>query len=754
MFASYRSGLAISFGAILPAAMIVAIIDGLLTGSNEAIIPLLGLWSIVAVPAALLVGLAIGATRATWAGAAPSKLLRRLREDLEFDRAVFAGLASGLVVAVVFALVAGRLADVFVGDLRTHSGGWFEIALLGIAVVSALVTLILSRIIRWISRKLTAEVALSPPLLVVVVVGFAAAAAAGAWLVVLAPTDPSSAAFAATVPVIAIALLGAAYGPLDQLRLSVPRRPTIVAILTVVVAGLPLVTLRAVPSVQVSVAVIDRSAIGSLVDQLRTRLDHDDDGFSAFFGGPDCDDDLGRVHPNATEIPGNGIDDNCFGGDAAVEPSTADPPVAAQPPAPLQRRNLLIVFVDSLRFDRLGVAGYRRDGKSLTPRIDGFAAEAVVFRKAFAQAPATLRSAPSFLGSRYPSQLAVDRPYADYPTILDSNDLLFEVLQASGFTTLGQSSHFYFCDDERYPRVCDKFPRRMRSNVLQGADEWDNTGAVDIAPSNADVAGPRIVAKTVARLEELSTSARPFAMLVHLFDPHSTYMPHAEWPITERGERGLAQKYDYEIAFEDQMVGRILDALERTGLAKTTVVALVSDHGEAFGAHAIAGERLFFHGHSLYRELLHVPLMFRVPELPGRVVDDVVELVDLAPTICALFGIPPARSWIGRSLLPLMRGQPLSAKPAFAELIPAPWWNHEMKSMVSSDGTRHVLYRVTDRRWEIYDLVNDPDEKIDISRTDPRAEDLKAELRRWIDGPLVAGGGSCMKCTAERRSAR
>jgi arylsulfatase A-like enzyme len=403
-------------------------------------------------------------------------------------------------------------------------------------------------------------------------------------------------------------------------------------------------------------------------------------------------------------------------------------------------KNVLVIFVDTLRFDRLGISGYQRDGKSLTPRLDAFAQQSIVFGHAYAQAPNTPRSVPSFLTSRYPSQVKVDKKFKNYATVLDDNDTLFEVLRAGGFRTVGESSHFYFCDRKQHPESCGGVVSWMKSNITQGADEWDNSGALNIPESNHDIAGPRIVEKTLARLGELAKADTKFAMIVHLFEPHSTYMKHEGFTYTARGTAALVEKYDYEIAYEDALIGQLLDALDTTGLAKTTTVVVMTDHGEAFGAHIVAGKPAFFHGDTLYRELTNVPLMFRVPGAPPCKRDDVVQLIDVAPTIAALFGVAPARTWQGRSLVPALACKPLPPLPAFSELLPAPEWDHEAKAMVTADGKHHVYYRISDSKWEIYDLAADPGEKTNRAEA-PGAKELQQALVQWIEGPLAAGGG-------------
>lgn len=786
----YRSGLATGLGVGLLAGLILAIVDLIHTGGGVGFVPaLFGLWSLLALPFALFVGVVLGAGNAQWGPGWIRRGFARLSEDPELDRSVYSMLFTVVVLCGILAIAIAILSLGLVANVNRKPVGALLLggAVVGILPIFALAALPLYRGVRfankvalmWFAGPAVVAIGLATYKLgkyggAAVAVGLVAlrvqpfAKLSRVLLMLVVPTvlgltvGPKlvmkrvdldwealnlwSLIMPALLPLVAIAIGVVAFGPAAKLRERIPRRGVLALGGALFATVLPLVGLRG-PSEATQAAITERSFVGSrMIGVLRKLVDRDGDGYSAFFGGPDCDDGDAAVYPGATEVPGNGKDDNCVGGDAKIEaeapktnPTTPVDAGVAAAPALAGGKNVIVIFIDTLRYDRLGVSGYQRDGKSLTPRIDAFAKQAVVFDKAFAQAPNTPRSVPSFLTSRYPSQVKVDKVFKAYPSVLDDNDTLFEAMKGGGFTTVGESSHFYFCDRKKYPDTCGDVVSWMNSNMTQGADLWDNAGAENIPGSNKDIAGPRIVQKTKAKLDELAKADTKFAMLVHLFEPHSTYMTHDGFEITERGTASLAQKYDYEIAYEDKLIGELLDHLDQTGLAATTTVVLMADHGEAFGVHKFAGEQMFFHGQTLYRELIHVPLMFRVPGATPRVAHDVVQMIDLAPTIAALFGVTPPASWVGRSLVPALANQPLEPKPAFAELLRAPDWDHEGKSMVTADGKRHVFFRISDSRWEIYDLEADPDEKTNIADSDPNANALQEQLAAWMEGPLAAG---------------
>jgi len=769
--------MATGVGVTLASALLLSIVDVVHTGGGA--LAVLGSWAVIALPMGLGLGAVLAAGNGMWGLGWVRRFCKRLSTDRELDHKVAAIAISCALLGGMLVLVIAKASIGLVGDVQRKTigalllgvvvvaivpvlalgaiplyklirlaGGVKHLAFFGVALALIVVAILVAGRAAGLALGVLAVAikvpAIGPiPRVLLLVVGAMAAGVAGAGILIYTQLDYQALNLAslllpALLPLIAI-VIGVAASTTGALS-KLPARGILAVISVVGAVGIAYVGLGS-PSVETRDLVIERSYLGSrLIPMLRKLRDRDGDGYSAFFGGPDCDDRDADVNPAATEIAGNGKDDNCLGGDAIKEappPAVPDAGVATPPVSTVSGgKNVLVIFVDTLRYDRLGVAGYKRDGKSLTPRLDAFAAQSVVFEKAYAQAPNTPRSVPSFLGSRYPTQLDLDidrGKKTNYPALKDGNELLFEVLKPAGFKTIGETSHFYFCDRVRSPDSCPDVVSWMKSNIQQGADEWDNGGALNIPESNRDVAGPRVIKKTTKKLQELAKADTKFAMLVHLFEPHSTYVEHDGYPITERGTASLAQKYDYEIAVVDKRIGEILDALEETKLAATTTVIVMSDHGEAFGVHTVAGQQMYFHGQTLYRELLHVPLIFRVPGVTPRVANDVVMLLDLSPTIAALFGVKPPASWQGRSLVPAIDGKPLDPKPAFAELVPVPDWDHESRSMFTADGQRHVLFDLS--KWEIYDLAADPDEKDNVAGKDADADKLKGQVTSWIERP-------------------
>lgn len=728
----YADSLAAAVVAALVAGLAVAAIDIVLAsgrgqGGAGALVPVvLGLYAWPALAAGVFAGLVGAAFRATFGDGALGRSWRRLRDDRDTDGRVAAVLLAAGAAAGVYALFAATAARILVADVERQSVGAL---LLGAVVamvlpVFAAVGLIAYRAFRPIGRRVP-RLGPLPGSAVLLVCALVLGVAAVLWVIFnrldWRALDLGLYVLVAGFAIAMLAWLVLWRGPITGLRQRLPRRGLLAALAAAVALVLPLLVLRGAPGPQAALLLDEHSSgARTLAGIGRALVDRDGDGFSAFLGGPDCDDGNPNVHPDAQEVFDNGIDDNCVGGDRSRPAEVAsDPEPEPDSDFRIAGGNVLVIAIDTLRADRLGIAGYRRDERSLTPRLDRLAGESIWFTRAWAQAPNTPRSFPSMFASLYPSQVKVDKDFANYPQVADENLLLWEVLRDAGLHTTGFSSHFYFTEER---------------GIRQGFAAYDNEGALDIAGSNKDIAAPRIVPRAVQAMEDLAGSGERFAMFVHLFEPHSTYVKHDEFPITERKIPGLIQKYDYEIAYVDRWIGTLLDALEQSGLADDTIVVVMSDHGEAFGGHRVAGQKMFFHGQTLYDELLRVPLLLRVPGVAGQRIDDPVALIDVAPTLTDLLGLESPGDWVGRSLEPLVLGEELPARPVYGELLPAPSWNHAWKMMVTGDGRHKVIYRLSDKRFEVYDLQADDQEQTDLHRDQPELTGtLKDALIEWIE---------------------
>jgi arylsulfatase A-like enzyme/Flp pilus assembly protein TadD len=286
------------------------------------------------------------------------------------------------------------------------------------------------------------------------------------------------------------------------------------------------------------------------------------------------------------------------------------------------RPSIVLVTLDTVRADRMGFLGSRR---RLTPNLDALAERSVVFTHAYAQAPLTNPSHATILSGTYPQlNLVNDFGVPMAPGL----PYLPEILHASGYVTGAfVSSHVLSPSDA---------PGFGRGFEVYDAGMDDRRSAAVV------------VARATAWLGQQAAAA-PFFLWVHLYDAHAPYEP----PEPFRS-RHATEPYDGAIEYADSEVGHLLAELGTMGRLNDAVLAVMSDHGEAFGEH---GERQ--HGYLLYDETIRVPLLIRLPEErpSGRRVDTMVGLVDLAPTLLEIVGLPVPAAMQGASLLP-PAGQP------------------------------------------------------------------------------------------------
>ena len=388
------------------------------------------------------------------------------------------------------------------------------------------------------------------------------------------------------------------------------------------------------------------------------------------------------------------------------------PPPAAAPATGGEPRNLLIVTIDTLRADRVGAYGYQ---PARTPVLDELARSGVKFTNAFAPAPITLTSHASLMTGRYPpGHGARHNGIAPTPTV----PTLAATFKARGFATSAFVS---------------AFPLDRRFGLHTGFDIYD-----DELPrgQNGEPLNERSGVDTARRATEWLTahSTQPFFLWMHVFEPHAPYGAPAEGNITAR--------YDAEVATADQAIGRLLSALGAQ--ASRTIVVVGSDHGEAFGEHGEVGHSIF-----VYDTTLRVPLIMRGPGIPaGVTVDAPVSLVDIAPTVGALLGIPGFDA-DGVSLVPSFSGVSLGDRTLYAESF-APLLDFGWSALrsVREGGMKYI----DAPRAELYDVTRDSSESRNLFAGDTqRAARLRARLNAF-GGPDAPPAGADAEATRRLRA--
>ena len=391
------------------------------------------------------------------------------------------------------------------------------------------------------------------------------------------------------------------------------------------------------------------------------------------------------------------------------EQQAAEP--AAVGPTPY---NVVLVTVDTLRADRLGVYGF--EGVD-TPAIDSLAGRGVTFLRAIAPVPLTLPSHASIFSGTYPLHHGV-RDNVNF-TVRDEITTMAEVFEQAGYQTAAFVGAYVL--DSRW-----------------GLDQGFQTYSDDLeaaAPGPVVTPAQRPAEEVVDRAlawHEQRTEA-PFFLWVHLYDPHDPYRP----PEPFRS-RYMADPYLGEIAYADSQLGRLLERLEQRGEMERTHLVFAADHGESLEEH---GEPT--HGFFVYEEALHVPLILTTadPLLQGSRRSQTVSLVDLMPTVLELTGLELPRQVQGRSLVPLFAEDATDwDRLVYSESFYARY-NFGWSPLQAIQDARHKLILSSDP--ELYDLAEDPAESRNLvgqrntlfARLNTAAELLIAQLGERAAAP-------------------
>jgi len=398
-------------------------------------------------------------------------------------------------------------------------------------------------------------------------------------------------------------------------------------------------------------------------------------------------------------------------------------PSSFKPSSGHKVRHVILITIDTLRSDALSSYGSTRTS---TKNIDSLAADGALFKNAFSAAPWTLPSFSSMMTGLSPT---VHKTYTAQSVLPDKFRTLAEYMRDSGYYTSAMGDNFFlhpeynmdqgFIEYNFYPRrqmVVDSFAAKVINTVFPGRLSYY-------------ISTKELTDLAARWLEENRDS--DFFLWVHYYDPHIPYTPPREYIAKDAvpdGDVGYAlmdagkirsghfapnaaqrkwikELYDAEVRYVDDNIGRLLDALKENSLYKSSLIILTSDHGEEFWDHGG-----FEHGHTLYNELLHVPLIVKLPgSHQAKVVDDEVTTQSLMATVLDATHIrkdsePPT----AESLVPLITG-PEGQYPE-EPLVSTGLLYYENRESVIFDHNKYIESLVTGRA-ELYDLKSDPHEQ-------------------------------------------
>jgi arylsulfatase A-like enzyme len=384
--------------------------------------------------------------------------------------------------------------------------------------------------------------------------------------------------------------------------------------------------------------------------------------------------------------------------------------------------NVIFIVIDTFRTDHLSCYGYQNN---TSPNIDEFSSRATLFKNAFAPAPWTTPSVASLLTSQYPAVLG----YRGKPVVLKDKFLtLAEIFHENNYKTKGIVSHDYISATLGFD---------------QGFDSYDE----DNAKGHGYISSPLITEKAISFLTKNSNNN--FFLFLHYFDPHFDYILHKEYnyypdykgPIysgqniksllenapymSKEDLKYIRALYDSEIRFTDEYLGKLFEKLKEMQLFDNTLIILTADHGEEFSER---GDYWIGHGKKLYQELIHVPLIIKLPEQnKGKVIREYVGLIDLTTTAVHLSGLEiPLNYNHDGEVIDFKNKMNRNDKFIFSETE-----SHLKLKSVIWNGWK-LIHGLEMNQFQLYNLENDPGECNNVFDTNEQIRtELMSHLGRW-----------------------
>ncbi len=392
---------------------------------------------------------------------------------------------------------------------------------------------------------------------------------------------------------------------------------------------------------------------------------------------------------------------------------------ASDAPTRLKKHpDIIIVTVDTLRFDRVSFYGYRRP---TSPNIDALLEQGVAFTQARVPEPLTAPSMSSMVTSLYPHEHGASRNGLRMRSDLPS---FVSILERHGYETAAFVGNWTLKD--RLSNLAQHFGSY---NEIFDRKRW-------FGLFFAEATAEDLTAKALEWIEEhLEQSRRPFLVWVHYVEPHAPYRFQEEFAQAlgiDRNQASRIDRYDTEVAFVDHSIGELLSGIEQN--SRPALIYFASDHGESLGEHDYWG-----HGRHLYDATLHIPMGFAWRgEIEPRIIDAPASLLDIGPTTLGLLGLPVPSAFRGYDWAPVLSGQ-----------TPAPdarVTHHQAhKGAVQGDGgtsarrsgllevgriadRRKEILRVRSQRLRIFDLSKDVREVKNLAES----SDPSTELSTWL----------------------
>jgi choline-sulfatase len=446
------------------------------------------------------------------------------------------------------------------------------------------------------------------------------------------------------------------------------------------------------------IAVLGSLWSGKLVAAARVLSDFDRDGASSLFGEADCAPFDRKTGPLAVDVPGDGIDNNCFGGDAKPESGQQPPPAwFDDAPGRAAGLNLLVITIEAFRADHASFLGYAR---ATTPVISELARQSQVFARAYSGSNATIMSMLSLWAARTPSQVKRGRA-SGAPVWVP------ELLQSQGFRT-GAS----LVEWKRF------------DTLRRGFDHFDATTPQPTVGGFKGFPDGKLIDGTIDFIDK--NRGGKFMAWTHLVGPHYVY---ERAPGAPNFGDEPADLYDSELWEADRQVGRLLAYLKQHALLERTIIIISGDHGESLGEHGVAT-----HHETLFDAEMHTMSLLYVPGVEHHVVPQPVVLRDVLTTAMNVLGVRAGFSELrGRNLVPALRGQPLVDDTLFLEMAT---YDGQPRKIAALRWPFKLHYDVKSRRKALYNLVDDPRELRRLEATHPaEVADLSLRIARHLEAP-------------------